>query len=62
MIMILLKNLIHHFDKAAAVAQSIKMFASHAEGWLLESRPRLVKLAETGIYSSTIKRFVTGVR
>ena len=55
------KKLSHHIDKAAAVALLIKMFASHAEGWLLESRPRLVKLAETGINSSTVKRCVTGV-
>lgn len=38
-----LKYIVHIVStliKAAVVAQSVREFASHVEGWVLESRPR----------------------
>ena len=47
--------------KTAAVAQSVRAFASYAEGWVFESEPRHALVVKTGSDSSTTKSSVTGV-
>ena len=42
-----------------AVAQWVRALAPQAEGWMLESQPRLV--LKTGIDNLTAKRFPMGV-
>ena len=43
------------------MVQSIRAFASHAEGLLFKSQPRQTRIAKTGSESSTAKRSVTNV-
>ena len=37
------------------------MFASYAQGWVLESLPQQILVIQTGSDSSTAKRSVTGL-
>ena len=46
---------------AAEVEQSVRAYASHAEGWVLESQPRQTQVVITGTDNSIAKRSVTGV-
>ena len=43
----------------AAVAQSVRMFALQAEGWMFESQPRHTLVVKTGSDTSTAKRSPT---
>ena len=49
------------FFEAAALAQSVRAFASHAEGWVFESQPPQAQLVKTDSDISTAKRSATGV-
>ena len=43
----------------AEVAQSVRAFASHAEGWLFETEPRQTCVVKKSSDSSTAKRSAT---
>ena len=45
----------------AAVAQSVRAFASNAKGWVFESQPQQTEVVKEGRDSSTAKRSATGV-
>ena len=45
----------------AEVAQSVRAFASHAEGWLFETEPRQICVVKKSCDSSTAKRSATDV-
>ena len=45
----------------AAVAQSVRVFALHAVGWMSESQPQQTQVVKTGRDSSTTKCLATGV-
>ena len=44
------------FDRTAAVAQWVRAFALHAEGWVFKSQPRQTKVVKTRSDRSTAKR------
>ena len=43
------------------MAQTVRAFAQHAEGWVFESQPRQNQVVYTGSNSSTVKRSAIGV-
>ena len=45
----------------ALVAQSVRPFASHAEGWVFKSQPRQTSVLKTFSDSSTAQRSAKGV-
>ena len=47
--------------ETAVVAQSVRAFVSHAEGWVFESQQRQSQVVKTGSDSSTAKRSAVGV-
>ena len=54
------KSFLRHMFYVAAVAQSVRAFISHAEGWFFKSRPRQTLVVKTGSDGSTAKRSSTG--
>ena len=46
---------------AAAVAQLVRVFALHAEGWVFESQPRQTLFVKTGSDSATAEHWATNV-
>ena len=59
-IKVIYKSCKFSLESNAAVAQSVRAFASHAECWVFESHPRQTYVVNTGIDSSTAKRSATG--
>ena len=45
---------------AAGVAQSVRAFAPHAEGWLFETQPRQTEVGKKGSHSSSAICSATG--
>ena len=44
-----------HVDTVAVVVQSVRVFTSHAEGWVFEYQPQQFKVVQTGSDSSSSK-------
>ena len=55
------RNILYSNVQAAAVAQTVRVFASHAVIWVFESQPRQTWVIETGSESATTKHSALGV-